>query len=359
MPECDFSLFVKVFPKTCLMDLSSFFETSQNKEYDVYGIGNAIVDLLVFVEEEFIHNTRLSKGHMKLATLEEQAKLLYQIESFGIHMTSGGSAANTMITVANAGGKPVFTGKVASDTHGEFYRVNLHEAGVTFFAEPIHETFGSTGTCIVFVTPDAERTMSTHLGVSILLQESDINEEVLKKARMVFIEGYLWLTTATKQAALKAIDMAKFYHIPVGFSFSDSFVVELFRKEFEEKIRNQDFHILFMNAEEIRAFFDEEDYRICLEYLLGYENLFFVTNSEKGANVVYRGSIHSVPGFPVKPLDTTGAGDCFAGGVIYGLTHRKTPEEAARIGNYLASHVVRVQGARLPKSFAEEIQQML
>ncbi|MCS7205109.1 MAG: adenosine kinase [Leptospiraceae bacterium] len=339
------------------MYLNTLYDLLRKNEnaYDVFGIGNAIVDLLVFVDDEFVESHQLPKGHMKLSTSEEQAKLLFDLEKFSIHMASGGSAANTMISIANIGGKTFFTGKIAKDPNGEFYRVNLKEAGVEFDVHPIEETEGSTATCIVLITPDAERTMSTHLGVSILLHENDIQEEIIKKSKMVYIEGYLWLNPITKQAALKTIEIAKMHQVPVSFTFSDGFVVAQFREEFEEKIKNHDFDVVFMNADEIQSFFAMEDYQKCLHELSKFDNLFFVTNSEKGANVVYKNTIIPVSGFPVKALDTTGAGDYFAGGTLFGLTRLKTPEQSAKWGNYLASKVVQVQGARLDKIYKDEI----
>jgi len=328
-----------------------------NQPYDVYGIGNAIVDLLIFIDDLFLNEISLPKGHMTLTSAKEQALLINQIENrnLKLQMTSGGSAANTMITVSRAGGKAFYTGKIALDPYGEFYRINLLEAGVDFDVRPLGEDHGSTATCVVLVTPDAERTMSTHLGVSVLLTEQDIQEDIIKKSQMLYIEGYLWLNEKTRNAALKAIDIAKKNQIPVGFTFSDGFVVQQYKKDFLKLMENQDFSIVFMNLDEGYFFTEKSNEEEIIEDLKQFSNWIFLTASEKGCYVIKNHQAKLVSGFPVKPLDTTGAGDTFAGGVIFGLTHGYTPEESAKIGNFLASEVVQIQGARLLRDYSKDI----
>lgn len=326
-----------------------------NSRFDVYGIGNAIVDFLIFVDDFFINEISLPKGHMTLASSRDQAYLLKLIENKEMKMISGGSAANTMVTVAKVGGKAFYTGKIAKDPYGEFYRFHLLEEGVDFDVHPISEEEGSTATCIVFITPDAERTMSTHLGASILLSEKDIQEEILLNSKIIYIEGYLWLNESTQKAAKKAMEIAKKNQIPVSFTFSDKFVVEKFKQEFYALTRVLDFNILFMNAEEAIAFTETTNLYDALENLKNFSNLIYVTNNKQGAFVIENHKIYEVSGFPVKAIDTTGAGDAFAGGVIYGLTHNYDPKISAKIGNYLASEVVKIQGARLQNSYKNQI----
>lgn len=328
---------------------------NQKSKFDVYGIGNAIVDFLVFVDDVFINEVSLSKGHMTLASSRDQAYLLKLIENKEIKMISGGSAANTMATVAKAGGKAFYTGKIAQDPYGEFYRFHLLEEGVDFDVHPISEEEGSTATCIVFITPDAERTMSTHLGASILLTEKDIQEEILLNSKLIYIEGYLWLNENTQKAAKKAIEIAKKNQIPVSFTFSDKFVVENFKEEFYALTRSQDFDILFMNTEEALALTETTNLFNALENLKNFSNLIYVTNNKYGAFVIEDHNIYEVSGFPVKALDSTGAGDAFAGGVLFGLTHNYDSKISAKIGNYLASEVVQIQGARLHSSYKNKI----
>ena len=328
-----------------------------NSVYDVYGIGNAIVDLLVFVDDVFLNELALPKGHMSLSSAKEQALLINLIENRNLkfQMTSGGSAANTMITVSRAGGKAFYTGKIALDTYGEFYRLNLLEAGVDFDVHPLEEDHGSTASCVVLITPDAERTMSTHLGVSVLLTEQDIQEEIIKKSQILYIEGYLWLNEQTRNAALKAIEIAKKNQIPVSFTFSDGFVVQQYKKDFIKLMENQDFSIVFMNLDEAKFFTEKSNEEDIVIDLKKFSNLIFMTASERGCYVIKDNQAKLVSGFPVKPLDTTGAGDTFAGGVIFGLTHGFSSEESAKIGNFLASEVVQIQGARLLRDYSKDI----
>ncbi|MFN3603490.1 MAG: adenosine kinase [Leptonema sp. (in: bacteria)] len=330
-----------------------------NLKFDVYGLGNAIVDLLVFTDDLYLQEISLQKGHMTLADSKTQAYLLKLLDGKEIRMVSGGSAANTMAAIAKAGGKAFYTGKIAKDPYGEFYRFHLLEEGVHFDVHPVSETQGSTATCVVLITPDAERTMSTHLGASILLTEEDIHKDVLKDSKVLYIEGYLWLNESTRKAAKKAMELAKEYQIPVSFTFSDQFVVEQFKEEFYSLVRSLEFHILFMNSEEAKSFVETKDLYNALEYLKNFNNLIFVTNNKHGSFVIENHTIYEVSGFPVEAIDSTGAGDVFAGGVLFGLTNGYDSCLSAKIGNFLASKIVQIQGARFNKSYQDEIKRML
>lgn len=333
------------------------FQSIIKKTYDVYGIGNAIVDFMVFVDDLILNEIFLSKGHMTLSSSREQATLIHFLEnqSLKFYMNSGGSAANTMITIVRAGGSAFYTGKIAKDPYGEFYRMNLIEAGVEFDVHPLDESHGSTASCIVLVTPDAERTMSTHLGVSVLLKEEDIKEDIIKDSSIIYIEGYLWTNETTRNAAKKAIEIAKTYKIPVSFTFSDGFVVQQYKQDFYEHIKNGDFNIVFMNSDEAKYFIESQSMENILNELKKFSNLFYVTASEKGSYVINQNDVQLISGFPVKPLDTTGAGDAFAGGVLFGLTHHYDIYQSAKIGNFLASEIVQIQGARLTKDYKDKI----
>lgn len=330
-------------------------QLNQTSKFDVYGIGNAIVDLLVFVDDFFLNEISLQKGYMTLSNSKEQAFLLKLLENHKIQMVAGGSAANSMTAMANLGGQAFYVGKIAKDPYGEFYRLNLLEEGVHFDVHPVSENEGSTATCIVLITPDAERTMSTHLGASILLSVKDISEDTIKESKIVYVEGYLWLNQNTQEAAKKTIKLAKQYSIPVSFTFSDPFVVRQFREEFYFLTRSQDFDILFMNAEEAISFTETSNLHNALGFLKNFNNILYVTNNKHGAFVIENHQVYEVSGFPVQALDSTGAGDAFAGGVLFGLTHNYDTRESAKIGNFLASEIVQIQGARLKKNYKEII----
>ncbi|PJZ53450.1 adenosine kinase [Leptospira adleri] len=314
------------------------------KHYDVFGVGNALVDILVPTEDVFIKRLGFDKGIMTLVDAEKQAGVLNALEGSKRELRSGGSAANTMIAIANSGGTGTYTGKVSKDTYGEFYKKDMEEAGIFFEVAP--EDKGHTGTCVVLTTPDAERTMLTHLGISITLQKSDIDVEKLKTSKISYIEGYLWDGPGTKEASLLTMEESKKNGVKVAYTYSDPFCVNRSREDFIRLTKDY-FDIVFCNAEEAKALSQKEDKQEALKFIAGLAPLVFMTDSANGAFFAENGTISHVEGFPVKPLDTTGAGDCFAAGVLYGLTQGYNLQRATRWGNYVASRIVQEIGPRL------------
>jgi sugar/nucleoside kinase (ribokinase family) len=318
-----------------------------DKRIDVFGVGNAMVDILVMVEEDFVREHALVKGSMTLVDAEKQGALLQDLEYRSLQMQSGGSAANTVIGVVQSGGTGFYTGKVARDPNGEFYRQDLLEAGVHFDVHPAPESGPPTGSCLVLTTPDAERTMCTHLGVSTDLSPEDVDVEYLKRCRYAYIEGYLWDPPGPRAASLKAMEEARRHGVKVAFTFSDPFLLQRYGDDFQRLAREY-CDVVFCNADEVRELTQLENLEAAARCVGALVDLAFVTNSEAGCLVVHADELVHVPGFPVKPLDTVGAGDAFAGGTLFGLTHGYTPAQAARWGNYLASRVVTHHGARWP-----------
>ncbi len=327
-------------------------------KYDVFGVGNALVDTLAFVDDDFIRERKLNRGTMTLVDAETQGRILLDLQHTELTLRSGGSACNTMIGVALSGGSAFYSGKVSGDTNGEFYRQDLIRAGVHFDVHPAPETSGVTGTCVVMTTPDAERTMYTHLGVSITLSPGDIDIDRLKNSKIAYLEGYLWDTEGPRQACLKTMEEAKKNKVLVSATFSDPFCVSRYRNDFHHMAKEH-CDILFCNADEARMFADMDDLEKSVHYIGGMVDLAFVTNSDKGAFVIEKKKLRSVSGFPVKALDTNGAGDAFAAGVLFGLSHGYSPDHAARWGNYLASRIVQIPGARLESSLSEMVKQIL
>lgn len=330
---------------------------SENK-LDVFGVGNAIVDTLAFVDEDFIREHDLTKGQMTLVDAQKQAGLLHALGSHELELRSGGSAANTMIGLAKSGGTGFYSGKVARDTNGEFYRQDLVDAGIHFDVHPAPEQDLPTATCLVLTTPDAERTMFTHLGVSTGLSASDIDEEKLARCQMSYTEGYLFTGEDTKGAALETFQYSKKNGVKVAFSFSDPWLVESMREDFYY-ITKEYIDVVFCNAGEAMSFAETKDLTAALKYIGDVTSLAFVTNGSSGAIVVDHGAVTEVPGFQVNAVDTNGAGDNFAAGVLYGMTHGFDPLKAARWGNYLASRVVTVHGARIQENLLEYMEETL
>lgn len=314
------------------------------KHYDVFGVGNALVDIIVFLEDSFLKEKNIQKGIMTLVDEAEQGSLLVDLLEYKKNLRSGGSAANTMIALANSGGTGCYTGKVSHDTYGEFYKKDIEEAGIHFETKP--DPAGHTGTCLIMTTPDAERTMLTSLGISVTLKPSDIDEARLKASQYAYIEGYLWDGASTKAASELTMKLAKENGVKVSFTYSDPFCVNRAKDEFIQLTKNY-VDVVFCNLEEAYALTGADSAESAVDGLAKIAPMVFMTAGKDGAYVAYDGKKSLVPGFPVKPLDTTGAGDSFAAGVLYGLTHGYTPEKSARWGNYVASRVVQEIGPRL------------
>ncbi len=323
----------------------------------VFGVGNALVDILALVEDDFVREHALDKGSMTLVDAEKQGNLLNHLEGMELKLRSGGSAANTMIGIAQSGGTGFYVGKVARDTHGEFYRQDMLEAGIHFDVHPAQDA-GPTGTSLVLTTPDAERTMCTNLGVSTRLAAGDIDLDRLATCIFSYIEGYLWAGDNTRQASILTMQKSVSLGIPVAFTFSDMFLVEQFRDDFQRVLREY-CEVVFCNADEIRRFLDTTSLNTCATRLGQLVNNAFITDGANGCYVIHQGNIQHVPGFAVDAVDTVGAGDAFAGGVLFGLTNGLDFADAGRWGNYIASRVVQVYGARLETSIQNQVNQVL
>ncbi|MGB8687556.1 MAG: adenosine kinase [Microcoleus sp.] len=335
--------------------------TENNKDsgsVDVFGVGNALVDILALVEDEFVIKHGLNRGGMTLMDSESQGGILHDLEHTSLQLRSGGSAANTMIAVAQSGGKAYYSGKVAKDTNGEFYRQDLLEAGIDFNVHPATEFNAPTGTCVVLTTPDAERTMCTNLGVSTTLAVTDINVDRLAHCKYSYIEGYLWDAPNPRKASIETMEQSKRLGVKVAFTFSDCFLVHRFADDFH-KVVSEYCDVIFCNSDEVRSFFQEESFEECARKMSEITDLAFITHGAKGCMVVENKQIVEVPGYPVHAIDTVGAGDAFAGGVLFGLTNGLSAAQAARWGHLLASRVVQIHGPRLEGSQAHLLSQVI
>lgn len=323
-----------------------------DRPFDVFGIGNAMVDILAFVDDAFLRDLQLVRGSMMLVDSLAQAQVLSRLEGVSLKLASGGSAANTMIAIAQSGGNGFYTGKVAHDPHGEFYQQDMVRAGIRFDVPLAPAASEPTGSCVVLTTPDAERTMCTHLGVSTQLAPSDIHLDHLQVCKFAYIEGYLWDAETPRAACLEVMNQARRMRIPVAFTFSDAFLIDRFSDDFRAVTREY-CDVLFCNADEARQFCETDSLDACADTLGQLVDLVFLTNSEQGCYVIRCGQATHVPGFPIRPLDTVGAGDAFAGGTLFGLARGWSELAAARWGNYIASRVVATNGPRLSGSLVD------
>ena len=330
----------------------------KTEKLDVYGVGNALVDILALVKEDFITKYSLQKSGMTLMDAPKQAVILAGLEHVSLKKRSGGSAANSMIAIAQSGGTGIFVAKVASDPNGELYRQDMLDFQIEFNVPPVPTADNPTGTCVVLTTPDAERTMCTNLGVSVNLSTSDIDAEQIKRCKYSYVEGYLWTGDSTKQACIQAMEDSKREEVKVCFTFSDQFLVDMFADDFHKLLSNY-CDVLFCNADEALSFCGIESLEESAIKIGELVKTAFITNGKEGCLVVQDKQITSVPGFSATAIDTVGAGDAFAGGVLYGLTHGYQPTQAARWGNYLASNVVQIQGPRLEGSWKNKVQQII
>jgi len=318
--------------------------------YDVVGIGSAIVDILGNTTDDFLEANSMVKGTMALITAE-QSEAIYDRMGRTVEV-SGGSAANTMVGVASLGGKPAFIGKVGKDKLGKLFSHELGASGVDFHGGSNGVTL-PTALSMILVTPDAQRTMNTYLGASTELSEDDIDPKVIGGARVVYIEGYQWDTPKAKAAIRKASAAAHAAGRHVALSLSDPFVVERHGADLIHFIRGG-VDILFGNEEEIRRLTGETDFNMMVAALRGAMVLTCVTRGAKGAVVVDGETITEVPAAPItRVVDTTGAGDLFAAGFLYGYTHGRDTTSCAKIGALAAAEVISHMGARPEISLRE------
>jgi sugar/nucleoside kinase (ribokinase family) len=313
--------------------------------YDLVGIGNALVDIEVQVEDAFIAEKSLIKGGMKLSTSEEQAQVLNSLSDKPTKIASGGSAANTVHGISVLGSSGYYLGRVANDNYGQHYTKDMKVCGVGF--PGIGSETQGTGTCVVLVTPDTERTMLTHLGISSSLHPDNVDETIVRNAKMVYIEGYLWTGEETQKAALKMAEIAKSDGIPVAFTLSDAFVVNSFKESLIDFIR-WNVNTLFCNEVEALAMTGASNHEAAFETLSGMADTVFMTLGSQGSWAGNNQTKETVGVFPITPVDTTGAGDLYAAGALHGITKNYSLKESAILGAYCAAQVVSHMGPRMP-----------
>jgi sugar/nucleoside kinase (ribokinase family) len=317
---------------------------------DVVGIGNAIVDVLSHADEAFLAAAGLTKGSMTLIDAV-RAEQLYAAMASAVEC-SGGAAANTVAGVASLGGKAGFIGKVKADQLGQIFRHDIRAIGVAFDTAAAADG-PSTARCLVLVTPDAQRTMGTYLGACVELTADDIDEALLARTRVTYLEGYLWDPPAAKQAFLKAMRAAHAAGGKVALSLSDSFCVERYREEFRQLVDNH-VDVLFANENEIKALYQVDDFEAAAAAVRGRCEVAALTRSEKGSLILAGDDSHAVAAAPVQQVvDSTGAGDLYAAGFLYGYTRGRHPGDCGRLGAIAAAEVISHLGARPETSLAE------
>ena len=324
--------------------------------HDVYAVGNALVDLQAQVDDALMSKLAFDKGVMTLVDDDRQASVLSNFDVPTLNRCAGGSAANTIAAVADFGGKAAFVGKIGDDETGQFFLQDLRKLGVTIDVDPLPGT--PTGTCAVLITDDAQRTMLTNLGASARLSEIDIDEAAIQDAKYVYIEGYLFTGEDTKAAAYRAMDLAVKNNIKIAFTASDPFLVNMMKEEIWDMIRGP-VDLLFCNEEEARSLTGLEDPIACANKLHESAENVAMTLGEKGSILMHGGEAIPVEGVGVEAIDTTGAGDMYAGGILYGITNGLSWQQAGHLASHASSRIVGQLGARLANPFtSDELKQL-
>ncbi|MGE0109941.1 MAG: adenosine kinase [Bdellovibrionales bacterium] len=318
--------------------------------YDICAIGNAIVDVLASCEDTFLEDENIAKGGMTLID-EARAKTLYGKIRNNVEM-SGGSAANTAAGIASLGGHPAYIGKVKNDSLGRIYRQNLREVGVHFDSAPL-QNGPATAQCIILVTPDAQRSMNTYLGACTELTPADIDVQIVANAKVTYLEGYLYDKPSAKEAFHIAAHIVHEADRHLALSLSDSFCVDRHRDDFKRLICDEvDF--LLANEKELCSLYETDTFEDALAQAAEQCSVTVGTRSEKGAVIMAEGTRHSISAYPVKKVvDTTGAGDLFAAGFLYGITHDCDFAESGRLGALAAGEVISHYGPRPQQELKE------
>lgn len=325
-----------------------------DKKYDVYGIGNALVDLEFEINDQFISKYDIEKGFMTLVDEERQNVLVQSINHDEVKMECGGSAANTIIAINQFGGNCFYSCKVANDHFGKFYLNDLNSAGVDTNLKEDELPDGITGKCLVMITPDAERTMNTFLGITENLSKKEVDKEAISQSKYVYIEGYLVANKNGQKAMKKTKKWAERYDVKTSITFSDPSMTKFFRDGLI-KVIGDGVDLLFCNEEEAMIFTESSNIVTARESLKKYAGTFVITQGKNGAMIFDGTTFIDIEPYPVKAIDTNGAGDMFAGAFLYSITHGHSYAEAGKIASMASSKVVSKFGPRLEWHQTREI----
>ena len=317
--------------------------------YDVYGVGNALVDIQARVSDATLEKPGYTKGIMTLVDDQTQANVLGTLEGHPVNRCAGGSAANTIIGIADLGGRSAYAGKVGLDALGDFCLSDMRKIGVRI---EVPQADGQTGTCVILITEDAQRTMLTSLGVSSTLGPEDVDEAEIRKATYVYVEGYLFTGDSTRAAALKTIELAKANNVKVAFTVSDPFLISMFRDEFWKLIEGP-VDLLFCNLEEARSLTGKQDAIDCAQEIHRHAENVALTLGADGSLLMHDGQAIPIEGVDVDAIDTTGAGDMYAAGLLYGINNGMTWKQAGHLASHAAARIVEQLGARLERRFSQ------
>lgn len=328
---------------------------------NVYAFGSALMDIQVHVNDSFLDEIGVDKGNMYLTERDRQEEVLKKLtgsevldlEKMGdkLQTAAGGSAANTAFGVSQLKGKAGLCGKVAGDSFGTLYEKHMRDSGVLFTKKKVD---GMTGTCIVLISDDTQRTMLTCLGVSSEIAYEDVDEDQLKQSSYIYLEGYLFDSELATRTLLQAIETAKKNDVKIALTASDSFCVARHKEIFIRLIKN-DVDLLFANAQEAQALSGKDNNMEAVKALGEMCENMAVTDADKGSILSFSGRTTKIDPFIVTPLDTTGAGDSYAAGLLFGLTNGFSLEDSGKIASFFASRVVSQIGPRYSGDISREL----
>ncbi|MGN8226250.1 adenosine kinase [Gracilimonas sp. BCB1] len=325
-----------------------------SKKHNVYGIGNALVDLEFKVTPEFLQKHEVQKGLMTLVDEETQHRLIGAIDHQKTEKKSGGSAANTVIAVSQFGGKAFYSCKVAADEFGDFYLKDMEDAGIPTNFERQQREEGVTGKCLVMITDDADRTMNTYLGISSGLSTNEVDEQAIKDSEYVYLEGYLVAAEEGLSAMKRVKKIAENNNVKTAITLSDPSIVQAFKENFKNVI-GASVDLMFCNEEEAKAFTGKDDLLQAREELKQEAKRFVITQGRNGAMIFDGDTFIDIEPYEVKAVDSNGAGDMFAGAFLYGITNNLGFANAGKLASLAGSKIVSQYGPRLKWHEAQEI----
>lgn len=325
------------------------------KNYHLYGIGAALVDTEIDVSDQDLQDMSVDKGLMTLVDADRQQQLSDQLVGHLVHAkrASGGSACNSIFAASCFGAQAYYSCKVANDDNGQFFLADLQTAGVDC-NEQDHQDQGITGKCLVMITPDAERSMNTNLGISESLSEQQLNAEAICNAQYIYTEGYLVTSDSGRAAAIRAREIAQKNNVKTAISLSDPGMVEFFREGLQAMIGDK-VDLLFCNEDEARGWTDTDDLSLAIERLKQTASTFAVTRGDKGAVLFDGERLIEIAANKVNAIDTNGAGDMFAGAFLYAITHGHSFKAAGELASLASATVVSRYGPRLPIAMHAEL----
>ena len=331
------------------------------KEYDVFGIGNALLDLEYRVDQNFLIKNNIAQGRMSLVNFNQQQKLRDQLsKSSPSQMHPGGSAANTLFLMCYLGSKIYYHANLGNDVMGKHYFHCLTHTGLNTNITEETLTLGNTGVCLVMITPDAERTMLTNLGISNQFCDDNINIEKIQKSRYLYIEGYIITCDNAPKIMKNIIKIAKAAKTKIAMTLSDAILVENYHKTFHKIINKENpIDLLFCNKHEACAFAKTNDFEKVKEYLKNYSKQFIITLGKDGSCLYDGEKFYHIPGKIVNAINTLGAGDMYAGAYLHAMTQDLSPQNAARFANDASSKIVTKSGPRLSLQDAQNLKKTL